>query len=130
MKVYGIARLTKDLELQTVGDNKLLKNSIAWNGRKRESHFHDIVVWNRTAERMAEYLHKGSKIFIEGTLENNNYTKQDGTKVYQNVITVSTFEFIEPKTQFASNEQKEVYQSTQPTQEQREYVDNSSELPF
>lgn len=64
MKVYGLARLTKDIELQQIGNNKLIKTSIAWNDYKQEGHFHNIAVWNKTAElfsnikKVIEYLLK------------------------------------------------------------------------
>ena len=40
---------------------------------------------------------KGTKILIEGEVQNNNYTKQDGTKVYGTQILVNSFEFCESK---------------------------------
>ena len=121
MKVHGIARFTKELELKQVGDNKLLKTSVAWNDFKGNGHFHNIVAWNKTAERMAD-CNKGDRIYIKnGTLENNNYQGKDGM-VYQNIITVQEFEYIESK---RTKEELSKYTQTHEQKEAQSNIDFS-----
>ena len=42
--------------------------------------FVDVVVWSRQAETAAEYLHKGSPVFVEGRLQLDQWENQEGEK--------------------------------------------------
>ena len=42
--------------------------------------FVDVVVWGRQAETSAEYLHKGSPVFVEGRLQLDQWENQQGEK--------------------------------------------------
>ena len=42
--------------------------------------FVDVVVWSRQAETAAEYLHKGSPVFVEGRLQLDQWENQQGEK--------------------------------------------------
>jgi single-strand DNA-binding protein len=42
--------------------------------------FVDVVVWSRQAETAAEYLHKGSPVFVEGRLQLDQWETQNGEK--------------------------------------------------
>ena len=42
--------------------------------------FVDVVVWGRQAETSAEYLHKGSPVFVEGRLQLDQWETQQGEK--------------------------------------------------
>ena len=42
--------------------------------------FVDVVVWGRQAETSAEYLHKGSPVFVEGRLQLDQWESQEGEK--------------------------------------------------
>lgn len=48
----------------------------------RETDFFSVVCWRQTAEFCANYLGKGRKIAIEGSLQNRSYDAQDGSKRY------------------------------------------------
>lgn len=37
-----------------------------------------VVTWEKLAETCSEYLHKGSKVYIEGRLQTRKWTTQDG----------------------------------------------------
>lgn len=50
--------------------------------------WHRLTMWDRTAEIAQQYLHKGSQIYVEGRLKNNDYTDKDGIKHYCVEITV------------------------------------------
>src|SRR5690349_10357267 len=43
-----------------------------------ETEWFRVVAWERLAETCNEYLHKGSKVYIEGRLQTRKYTGQDG----------------------------------------------------
>ena len=108
MKVNGLVRITKDLELKYNNDKALLQFSVAKNDYKKEGHFYNCVAFGKTAELIAQYFSKGSQIMIYGELWNNNYQNKDGVMIYQDKITVREFEFVDNKSQ---QEPKPEYQS-------------------
>lgn len=97
-KVTG--RLVADPELTTFGDNKS-KVTFRLANRKRfvkegeqDSDFFTFVAFGATAEFIAKYFKKGSSILIErAEVHNNNYTKDDGTKVYGQQFIAQSVEF-------------------------------------
>ena len=48
--------------------------------------------WNKTAELIALYFHKGDKILVSGRLQTREWKNRDGLKVTQTEIIVDTFE--------------------------------------
>lgn len=99
-KVIIVGRFTKEHDLKaSASGTYVLKNTIAVSegyGDKQKSHFFNVVGFNKTAELIANYTHKGSKILLVGSLQNNNYEK-NGEMIYQNQITINEFEFLEQK---------------------------------
>lgn len=55
-----------------------------------KTEWHRIVLWARLAERAAQYLRKGSKVYIEGSIETRSYEK-DGIKRYTTEIRADNF---------------------------------------
>lgn len=88
-KVILIGRLGQDPEGGYTDLGKPYANfSLATNerwtdqsGQKQErTEWHRIVLWNRTAEIAMQYLHKGSKVYIEGSLKTRTFTGRDGVE--------------------------------------------------
>ena len=82
-------RITKDLELKTVGTGTSLLNfSIAversyTNAQgERETDFINIVAWRGTAEFIARNFKKGDGINITGNIQTRNYENNSGQRVY------------------------------------------------
>jgi len=94
-KAMLIGNLTRDPEVRntptglTVASFSIATNQV-WtdqSGQKKERvDYHNIVVWRRLAEICAQYLHKGSKIYIEGRMQTRDWTGQDGIKRYRTEI--------------------------------------------
>jgi single-strand DNA-binding protein len=49
-------------------------------GEERKTDFIDCTAWRQTAEFVCKYFHKGSMIAVEGSLQTDNYTDQNGEK--------------------------------------------------
>ena len=49
---------------------------------QKDTEWFRIVVWGQQAERVAEYLRKGSKVYIEGRIQTRQGEGQDGQKRY------------------------------------------------
>ena len=95
-KVMLIGRLTRDPELKTIpsGVNVcqigLATGYVYTNqqtGQKVETtEFHNIVLWRKLGEIAAQYLKKGTQVFIEGRLQTRSWDGQDGQKRYKTEI--------------------------------------------
>lgn len=99
-------RLTKDADLRytpngvavatfTLAVNRPFTNQ---NG-EREADFIQVVCWKGTAENVANYLHKGSLVGVEGRLSTRNYENNDGQRVYVTEVVSELVHFLEPKSQ-------------------------------
>ena len=88
-KVMIIGNVVRDPELRSLTSGQAVANfSIATNlvwtdqsGQKQQkAEFHNIVAWRKLGEICAQYLRKGTKVYIEGRLETREWTGQDGAK--------------------------------------------------
>ncbi|NEX21807.1 single-stranded DNA-binding protein [Thiorhodococcus mannitoliphagus] len=87
-KVILIGNLGVDPEVRALpsGDsvaNLSLATSETWtdktSGESRErTEWHRVVLFGRLADIAAQYLHSGSKVYIEGKLRTRQYQAQDG----------------------------------------------------
>lgn len=52
------------------------------NGTQIQEHteWFNVVIWGKLANVAGQYLHKGSKVYVEGKLRTREYTAKDGTK--------------------------------------------------
>ncbi len=48
--------------------------------RQEETTWFNITAWERLGETCNQYLHKGSKVMIEGRMASHDYTDKDGVK--------------------------------------------------
>lgn len=134
-KVFLMGNLTRDPQLtylpsQTpVVDFGLAVNR-RWtdkSGEQKESTcFVDCRAFGRQAETINKYLTKGRPLFIEGRLDFDQWTAQDGTKRSKHRITVESFQFVGAPTSAAQPEQG-VADSTGSPQAQTASADESPE---
>jgi single-strand DNA-binding protein len=59
--------------------------------------WHSITAWRKPAELLAEYLRKGSKVYLEGKLQTRSWEDKDGNKRYTTEIVVEDFCFLDSK---------------------------------
>ena len=62
------------------------------NGNKLTD-FISCVAWRQTADFVAKYFTKGSKIALEGSIQTRSYTAQDGSKRYVTEVVADNVEF-------------------------------------
>jgi single-strand DNA-binding protein len=94
-----IGNLVTDLEVKKTKDGtSVLNTRIAVKKINGESNFFNVVIWGKAADNTASRLKKGSKVGIAGRLENNNYTKEDGTTVFRDEVHTSMVEFLDKLT--------------------------------
>jgi single-strand DNA-binding protein len=90
-RVTLLGRLGKDVELRyTAGGKPRASFSVAtsksWKDRntdewKEKATWHNVVAWDRVAEKAHKRLAKGAMVYIEGEIDNRSYEK-DGYKKY------------------------------------------------
>lgn len=87
-KVLLIGNLGKEPEMSyTPNGQAVTKFSLAVNRRtkvngerKDETQWFSIVAWGQLAETCNTYLHKGSKVYIEGRIASRDYQDKEGVK--------------------------------------------------
>ena len=110
MKVYGVGRLTRDIDVvYSAGGVCVAKFGLAeniFNGKTKEStaQFYNIVAFNKLAERIGNLtLGKGDKIHIEGHLQIQDYIDKKGDKRKYTQIVLSSFELCTTRKQDTEN---------------------------
>jgi single-strand DNA-binding protein len=95
-KVMLIGRLTRDPEVRAIpsGEN-VATFSVAtgsqWTDKqsgekKSKTEFHNVVAWRRLADICAQYLKKGSQVYIEGRLQTRSWDDPAGVKKYRTEV--------------------------------------------
>lgn len=85
-----IGNLTRDPELKfsdngftiaklSLADNRKTKDSSG--NEKEEVSYFNVVVFGTLADNVANSLHKGNRVIVQGRFQQRDYTKTDGTKV-------------------------------------------------
>jgi single-strand DNA-binding protein len=105
-KVMIIGNLGRDPEMRytpsgqpvtqfTVAVNRNYKNQAGeW---QEETEWFRIVAWGPLAERTAEYLRKGRKVYVEGRLQTRQWEGQDGQKRYTTELVANTVTPLDPR---------------------------------
>lgn len=101
-RVVLVGRLTKDPVLRkTPSGASVVSFTVACNRRnqtqEQSADYINCVAWNKVAELMAQYLHKGSLIGLEGRIQTRSYDDQNGRRVYVTEVLADSVQFLEPK---------------------------------
>lgn len=56
--------------------------------------WHNLVVWGKLAEIVEKYVHKGDKLYVEGSLRSHSYDDQNGVKRYVTEVHVDNMEML------------------------------------
>ena len=112
-KVILIGRICSDIELRYTSNNiavasfSLAVNRMQTNANgEREADFINIVVWRKQAENINQYMSKGSRIGVEGSIQTRTYEDNKGNKRYVTEVMASNVEFLESKKQQNTEESK------------------------
>ncbi|NQD38447.1 single-stranded DNA-binding protein [Permianibacter sp. IMCC34836] len=104
-KVILIGNLGKDPEIRYTpsGDaiaNLTLATSESWkdkqSGEQKElTEWHRVVAYGRLAQIMGEYLKKGSKVYVEGSLRTRKWQDKDGQDRYTTEIRCNEMQMLD-----------------------------------
>lgn len=101
-KVILIGNLGKDPEIRRTQDGRPIANlsvatSESWRdkntGERREkTEWHRVVIFNEQLCKIVEqYLKKGSKVYLEGSLQTRKWTDQQGVEKYSTEVVLQGF---------------------------------------
>jgi single-strand DNA-binding protein len=112
-KIMLIGNLGRDPEMNVTGDGTpFTRFSLAVSRsyksntgeRREETEWFNIVAWRQLAETCNTYLHKGSKVYIEGRLTQRKYTDKNGVERTMIDVVASDMEMLTPKGQGSSGD--------------------------
>tara|TARA_B110001469_G_scaffold94592_1_gene90538 strand:+ start:754 stop:1233 length:480 start_codon:yes stop_codon:yes gene_type:complete len=122
-KVIIIGNVGQDPETKYMpsGDavtNLSIATSESWKDKQtgqpqERTEWHRVVFFNKLAEIVAQYMRKGSKIYIEGALRTRQW-EQDGVKRYSTEIVASQMQMLDSK---SGDQQAPQQQQRQPQQQ-------------
>lgn len=132
-KIILVGRLTKDVDFRTTKENMMVaKGSIAVNRPFKKNgetiaDFFNIVAFKNTAELFYRFTHKGSRVLIEGSIYNNQYTDITGHLRDAFEVNVDRIELLDSKEIEKPKEEKEE-ESSSGNLEKVDVIDD--DLPF
>ena len=100
-KVILVGRLGRDPEIRFTSDGQAVANfTLATDEsykdrsgeKQKKTSWHNIVAWQKTAEFLKEYVHKGDLIYVEGRLQTRQWEDKEGTTKYTTEIVVSNLQ--------------------------------------
>jgi single-strand DNA-binding protein len=64
---------------------------------EREADFPSVVIFNKQAENVANYLTKGSLVAVEGRIQTRKYENDEGKMIYVTDVVANAVHFLESK---------------------------------
>jgi len=131
-----IGNVTRDPEMRTTtaGQNVLtlgVATNMRWRSKttgetQERTEWHRVVFFNRLAEIAGEYLKKGSKVYVEGSLRTRKWQDQSGADKYTTEIVASEMQMLDargddqqqqPQQQAPQQQPQQAQQPQQPSQQ-------------
>ena len=112
-KIMLIGNLGRDPELNVTAEGTpvtkfslaVSRNYTTKSGERREeTEWFNIVAWEKLAETCERYLHKGSKVYIEGRITQRKYTDKEGVQRTAVDVIASSMEMLTPKSASSDSE--------------------------
>ncbi|MGU8698421.1 single-stranded DNA-binding protein [Clostridium perfringens] len=111
-KVVLVGRLTKDPELRFTANKgtAVTRFTLAVNRNfkkedgTQEADFINCIAYSKRAEVIAQYLTKGKRFSVAGSIRTGSYDAQDGTRKYTTYVVVDGFDFIDSSDSKVNND--------------------------
>jgi single-strand DNA-binding protein len=133
-----VGNMTQDVELKytpsgnavasiNIATNRSVKKDDAWEDVPT---FHRVVVWGKLAEYLANAVHKGDKVYVDGRIENRKYDDKDGiTRYVSEVVAANVIPMVSKRTVEAGKSDKTAKEPGTVEGEEPE-IEGSDDLPF
>lgn len=105
-----LGRITSEPELRaTTSGSHVVSLNLAINGvpnanGETRTDFIPITIWNKQADNVCKYVHKGDQLAVSGRIQTTNYETKDGTKRTKFEVVANNVHFIGSKKKEESNE--------------------------
>ena len=140
-KVILIGNVAKDPEIRTFeSGSKVAQFSLATNdGYKGKDgnwvdtpNFHNLKVQGKLVDVIEQYVHKGDKVYVEGSLSNGSYENKQGVKVYFTEIKVWDMTMLGSKGGSSDTSKPPSKKSSPPQPSQQTVIEEEEDddLPF
>lgn len=106
-KVILVGNCGQDPELKATASGASvvtlsLATSETWKDKQtgqaqEKTEWHRVVFFNRLAEIVGEYIRKGSKVYVEGSLRTRKWQNQQGVDQYTTEIVASEMQMLDTK---------------------------------
>lgn len=102
-RVVLVGRLARDPQTRKTPNGKSVTSFTVACDRKTKvdgqpsADFINCVSWNKIADVVAQYTHKGSLVGVEGRIQTRSYDDQSGNKVFVTEVLADSVQFLEPK---------------------------------
>jgi len=97
----GIGNLAADVETRYTQSGKSVCNFTvccdSGYGDNKRTEFVKCVAWGKLADVCGEYLNKGSRVFVQGTMQTRKWSDQNGNDRYSTEIVVNEMKMLSPK---------------------------------
>ena len=124
VRYYDSGQAVATLRLATTERGYTMQNGTQVPDR---TEWHNVVLWNRLAQVVEKYVHKGDKLYIEGKIRSRSYDDQNGVKRYVVEIFADNIDMLTPRG--ASQPQPQAAPAQQPVQ-QPVAESPADDLPF
>ncbi len=140
--VVLMGRLTFEPELKSTPSGvSILNFQIACErnyqkaNEEKKTDFIDCIAWRQTAEFISRYFSKGSMIAVEGSIQTNSFTDQNGNKRKSVQVVANNVSFCGSKAESGTNTNPAYSQptpsyATSDNSDFEEIVDDEDDLPF
>lgn len=133
-KAILVGNLTKDPEHRSTSNGTAVTSfTVAVQRRYKtdsgpQADFINCVAWRSTAEFVAKYFTKGSKIGLTGSIQTRNYDDAEGVRKYVTEVVVDDVEFVTSKNK--QHDTAPVSEAESQTADELFNEDMNDELPF
>lgn len=94
VRYVDAGRAVAQIRLATTDRGYTLQNGTQVPER---TEWHTVIMWRQLAEVVEKYVHKGDKLYIEGSIHSRTYDDKAGVKRYVTEIWAERMEMLSPK---------------------------------
>jgi single-strand DNA-binding protein len=105
-----------------------------WKGQdgqmQEQTEWHRVVAWAKLADICGEYLHKGSRVYIEGKIQTRKWQDKDGADRYTTEIVARDMKMLTPKGGEGGRQAGSYQEPPFPDEPSGGYGGGTGEVPF
>lgn len=136
-----IGRLGKDPEARYLNNGDQVVNfsiAVGWKGKDKDgTEWVKIVAFGKLAEICAQYLKKGSQVFVSGKFKTDKYQDKDGNDRYSTKIVAENMQMLGGRQDGGSESAPRQQQESRPAQaakpaakQSASFADMDDDIPF